>query len=169
MKGNPAIYRKRVTKPAIDTAVLVLLDRSSSMRKLDRIAVARFSTLAAVAGLLDIPGLAVAAAAYPGHSSKVDLLTRFGEPLRRTASRYAAVTASGGTPLLVTDGEPFEKNTCREAIHRCWAGGIETLGLGIRVSTIADIFPVCACIDEVSELAAAMFGLLQAVLIRKTG
>ena len=71
--------------------------------------------------------------------------------------------------LVVTDGAPFEKDACRQAIRRCWASGIEALGLGIRSPTIADLFLVCACIDEVSELASAMFGLLQNVLIRKTG
>jgi len=114
------------------------------MKNEDRIGVVRQSALATVVALEPISGVSVCAAVFPGYNADVEILSRFDQPVRRTASRYESVAASGGTPLLpalfwavdaslgrheprkmlfvVTDGQPFEPEACREAIRRCWIG-----------------------------------------------
>ena len=190
LTGDPRVYRQRSNEKAVNTALVVLLDRSSSMKNEDRIGVARRSALATAAALEPVLGLSVCAAVFPGYKSDVEILSRFDQSVRRTATRYGSVAASGGTPLLpalfwavdallgrheprkmlfvVTDGQPFEPEACREAIRRCWIGGIEVYGLGIKVPDIEALFPISRCIDDVADLASAMFGMLQDALSGRT-
>jgi len=44
------------------------------------------------------------------------------------------------------------------------SAGIEVYGLGIKVPDIEALFPVSRSIDEVADLAGAMFGMLQEAL-----
>ena len=186
MTGDPRIYRRKLQGPGVNTAAVILLDRSHSMRS--RIVVARRSALACTAALEEISGVSVAGAAFPGYRRPLDLLTGFGERVRHTAQRYEACHASGGTPLLpallwaaealllqpeprklllvVTDGDPDEFGPCASAIQRCWRGGIETLGLGIGLN-VSQLFPISRNIADVSELAPAMFQMLQEGLTRR--
>lgn len=186
LTGDPRVYRQQSKEKAVNTALVVLLDRSSSMKNEDRIGVARQSTLATVAALEPVLGLSLCAAVFPGYKADVEILSRFDQSVRRTATRYGSVAASGGTPLLpalfwavdallgqpqprkmllvVTDGQPFEPEACREAIRRCWIGGVEVYGLGIKVPDMEALFPISRCIDDVAELAGAMFGMLQKAL-----
>jgi Mg-chelatase subunit ChlD len=186
MLGDPRVYQRKITGVAVDTAALILMDRSISMKS--RMQVARQSALSCSAALEEIPGVRVSAVAFPGYQAVVDPLTLFGEKVAQTAPRYAGVKASGGTPLLpallwsvdqllqqpekrklllvVTDGQPSQLPVCIEAIRRCWLGDIEAMGIGILVPSIADLFPVSTCINDVSELAPAMFGMLQTAITR---
>lgn len=182
--GDPRVYQRKVKGAAVDTAAEWILDRSTSMRS--RMRSASKTTLAGAAAMEEIHGMNVGAAVFPGCQADVDVLTAFQERVTQTASRYGGVEADGGTPLLpalywaadqllqqpqprkllivVTDGEPIEPASCKEVIRRCWLGGIEVIGIGIQVPTIAELFPVSTCIEDVPELPAAMFGLLQSTL-----
>ncbi|MGI9294514.1 MAG: hypothetical protein ACR2PS_11085 [Pseudomonadales bacterium] len=187
MLGDPRLYQRKIMGVAIDTATQILMDRSSSMDS--RMQVARQSALSCAAALEEISGVRVGAAAFPGYQAVVDPLTYFGEKVVQTAPRYAGVKASGGTPLLpalmwavdqllqqpekrklllvVTDGEPAQMEACVEVIRRCWFGDIEAMGIGILVPSITRLFPVSTCINDVSELASAMFAMLQAGITQR--
>lgn len=188
MMGDPRLFEKKKRTNAINTVVQILLDRSSSMGT-DQMDIAKKATLAAMTGLEQVHRIQLGAAAFPGHGFAVEPLTGFHEKVNQTAARYAAIRSSGGTPLLpalmwaadqvlqqseerkiiliVTDGEPYQENICKDVIRRCWSSGIEVMGLGIDVESVADLFPVSGCIKHVDELATAMFNMLQNTLVQK--
>ena len=186
MAGNPRIFVNKTQGIAVNTAVQILLDRSGSM--CNQMELARESALACGLGLAEIEGVSLATAAFPAHDGHVVPLTRFGEPVRRTAGRYASLFATGGTPMLeallwgvdqllvqpeprkmcliVTDGVPNNREATAEVIRRCWEGGIEVMGIGIggNAQYVSDLFPVSANVNGVNELAAAMFAMLSQAL-----
>ena len=186
MAGDPRIFVSKTQGIAVNTAVQILLDRSGSM--CNQMELARESALACGLGLAEIEGVSLATAAFPAHDGHVVPLTRFGEPVRRTAGRYASLFATGGTPMLeallwgvdqllvqpeprkmcliVTDGVPNNRETTTEVIRRCWEGGIEVMGIGIggNAQYVSDLFPVSANVNGVNELAAAMFAMLSQAL-----
>ena len=188
LQGNPNVFVNKTRGVAVNTAVQILLDRSGSMH--GEIALARESALACALGLSEIQGVSVAAATFPGDGAVrgVTPLTAFGESVRRTAGRYAAVDATGGTPMLeallwgvdrllvqpeprlmcliVTDGEPYDRVNTEAVIQRCWTGGIEVMGIGMGRSAqyVETLFPVSAHIEQVEDLAGAMFTMLREAL-----
>lgn len=175
--------RRRQT---VNTAVQIVLDASSSMRD-SRIEVARRSALAAALALQSIPGTTVNCVAF-GKKHHVTVLTCFGERVEPTASRYAAIEAEGSTPLaealwwcatallfrqeerkillVITDGEPNDRNAARDVIQRYLNSGIEAIGLGIELPLIEDLFPASQIIHSVQQLPKALFGLLEQALTR---
>ncbi|MCY3731980.1 MAG: hypothetical protein OXF98_11615 [Rhodospirillaceae bacterium] len=186
MAGDPRIFVSKTQGIAVNTAVQILLDRSGTL--CNQMALARGSALACGLGFAEIEGVSLATAAFPAHDGHVVPLTRFGEPVRRTAGRYASLFATGGTPMLeallwgadqllvqpeprkmcliVTDGVPNNRETTTEVIRRCWEGGIEVMGIGIggNAQYVSDLFPVSANVNGVNELAAAMFAMLSQAL-----
>jgi len=186
--GDPYIYKRNRKGVGVNTAVVLLLDRSYSMATGNRIGVARRSALACASALEDMVGVSVAAAAFPGYRRPLDILTGFGEAVRNTAQRYQACTATGGTPMLeailwaadvllqareprkmllvVTDGDPFNREGCDAAIRRCWRGGIEVMGIGIAIDVSA-LFPIFTTVTDMPDLAPAMFQMLQDALTRR--
>ena len=186
------IFRTAVPHKAIHTAVLILLDKSTSMQC--RMEVARRSALALAVALESIPGTGVACAAFPVHfrhtREAVLPLTRFGEPVRQTALRYQEIQACGGTPLaaalwwgaaeilgrqeerkiilVVTDGQPDDEGSCRDIIGRCESAGIEVLGLGIELPGVQYLFRQSSVIQQLDQLAPAMFQLLESRLLRQS-
>lgn len=183
--GNPSIYKSKSKKRAVNTVVQILMDRSYSMD--DRMDLATNATLAVAAALETIPGVRVAASAFPGRIDDVEPMTLFGESVKQTAARYPAIMASGGTPLLpallwsteqlmnckeerkllliVTDGAPDDPQECKKVIAQMRANNIETMGLGIHVSSVKELFPISECITEETQLATAMFSMLQENLL----
>lgn len=190
MLGDARLFPTKRPGREVNTAVELLCDRSSSMDT--RMRIAARSTLAAAAGLGAIRGVALEAAVFPGHRAHIEVLSPFDRPLRATVTRYAAVRASGGTPMYeallwgferlllrkeprkilvcVTDGEPPASTyrACQQAIEAAMAGGLEVYGIGIQVPDITDLFPIARSINDVTELAEAMFGFLQGALTGRT-
>ena len=193
MAGETKIFVNRTKGVAVNTAVQILVDRSGSMQGREMV-LARESALACGLALAEIQGVNLATAAFPGGPNgemAVVPVTRFGESVRRTAGRYAAIDAAGGTPLLeallwgvenllvqseprrlclvVTDGCPNDSAACAEAIRFCWAGGVEVMGIGIgsRTAQMEGLFPVWTQVDSVDELALAMFTMMREALTRK--
>ncbi|MCI0419205.1 MAG: VWA domain-containing protein [Acidobacteria bacterium] len=175
--------RRRQT---VNTAVQIVLDASSSMKD-SRIEVARRSALAAALALQSIPGTAVNCVAF-GKKHHVTVLTCFGERVEPTAPRYAAIEAEGSTPLaealwwyatallfrqeerkillVITDGEPNDRNSARDVIQRYLNSGIEAIGLGIELPLIEGLFPTSEIINSVQQLPNALFRLLEQALTR---
>jgi len=183
--GNTSIYQTKQRKRAVNTVVQVLMDRSASMNGM--MGLATNATLAVASALESIPGVRVAACAFPGRNAAVEPMTLLGESVKQTAARYPAIAASGGTPLIpalmwstqqllgcseerklllvVTDGEPFDMQECKKMIAQMRTNKIETMGLGIMVSSVNDLFEISRCISSKEELAGAMFSMLQENLV----
>ena len=69
--------------------------------------------------------------------------------------------------LVVTDGYPNEPETAKETITAAQQMGMEVLGISIDAPVISSIIPVSETITNISELAPAMFRLLQQPLLEK--
>ncbi|MEW5976404.1 MAG: VWA domain-containing protein [Acidobacteriota bacterium] len=180
------VFRTLRRRQTVNTAVQIVLDASSSMKN-SRIEVARRSALAAALALQSIPGTTVNCMAF-GKKHHVTVLTCFGERVERTSPRYAAIEAEGSTPLaealwwcattllfrpeerkillVITDGEPNDRNAARDIIQRCLNSGIEAIGLGIELPLIEDLFPTAQIIHSVQQLPKTLFRLLEEALTR---
>ena len=189
---DPALFRQRARRDAPDTAVGLLLDRSSSMDRV--IDWAGQAVLATALALETIPGVACWAAAFPAagrNNNRVILLKAFTERAGRVAGRFA-VDAGGGTPLaealwragyvlalrpelrrlliVATDGLPDDVASAQDIIARCRASGIEVMGLGIGQSLVEvqAVFGVqdAVAIARIDALAPALFQVLERRLTR---
>lgn len=187
MLGDPRIFKQRVDRDSPNTAVALLIDRSSSMR--DKIELALDAGLASAASLETIPGIRVWSGVFPGEKSPVESLKGFDERLSKVAQRHRGVRASGGTPMadailccaelllaapaprkmlfVFTDGEPNNLPQTAELVRSCWRGGVEVYGMGIDVTGLEEIFPVSRELTSIEQLAPTMFSLLQDAMCKK--
>jgi|GEM_PF-2664234 len=187
--GDARVFEKRIEGHKQDTAVQLLIDRSTSMR--DRIHIACDAALAVAMALDGVQGVTTSVAAFPytgnGQSDDVLLISAFGESFRRTAARFPAVGVQGWTPMaeailwsglnlhstnktrkilvVVTDGAPDCMSATVDVIDKLEKSGVEVMGLGINVDVDA-LFTTSAKIGSIGELAVAMFGMLQETLAK---
>jgi cobalamin biosynthesis protein CobT len=179
------VFRRKEEKRAINTAVIVLLDRSGSMSG-TRMELARKTVLALADVLGVIPGISVSTGAFPGKEGAVVSMTPFGRTASQTKDNYA-MTANGGTPLaqalgwasvqmavrqeqrkillVATDGQPSNPGLVRALLERLEAEGVELMGLGILdQGTTRHFFARHRTVQSLSELPAAVFELFQEAL-----
>ncbi len=177
-----------------NTAIHILLDTSGSMR--GKIGIASEACFALGKSLENTKNINIGISAFPAiqgyapagvNSVYVYELVRHGEKV----SDNFEITQEGGTPLtealwwvfprllaqkeerkiilLITDGEPDNRDTAMHAIEYAEKIGIEIYGIGIPPCIIEDVLPNRSIrIENVNELPQAMFGLLQTALIKKT-
>ncbi|MCB1814044.1 MAG: hypothetical protein KDK04_20345, partial [Candidatus Competibacteraceae bacterium] len=181
---DPVLFQRYAEQPVLETAVYILLDRSTSMRR--RMALAAQAALGLALALEALPGVVVQVSAFPGSQDERLLpLVGFSEHSRRVAGRFQ-FAAQGNTPLpsalwragfellqrpeprrlllTITDGEPQNTAAAQDVIARCRASRLEVLGVGIKAQqTVQTLFgPTYAvALDESAELAPALFQLLQ--------
>ena len=183
--GDPRVFRRKEEKRAINTAVIVLLDRSGSMSG-PRMELARRTVLALADVLGTIPGISVATGAFPGQAGAVVAMTPFGRTASQTKENYA-MTANGGTPLaqalgwarvqmavrqerrkillVATDGQPSNPGLVRALLEKLESEGVELMGLGILDhGTTRHLFARHRTVQSLSELPEAVFGLFQEAL-----
>lgn len=183
--GDPRVFRRKEEKRAINTAVIVLLDRSGSMSGA-RMELARKTVLALADVLGVIPGISVSTGAFPGKEGAVVSMTPFGRTASQTKDNYA-MTANGGTPLaqalgwarvqmavrqeqrkvlmVATDGQPSNPGLVRALLKRLEAEGVELMGLGILdQGTTRHFFARHRTVQSLSDLPAAVFELFQEAL-----
>jgi cobalamin biosynthesis protein CobT len=175
------LFPQRREQPALNTAVLLLLDRSGSMDG-TKIQVAREAVLATALALEMMPGVQLATAAFPLGRKDVLPLTGFGQRVSATLPRYG-LTADGGTPLaealwwvawqllrrpeprklalIATDGAPNDWMAAQAIIQRLTAAGIDLVGIGIKTGLVQTLFPTGVTIGQLKDLAPALFRLLQ--------
>ena len=187
--GQSIRFFHQEVREAPDTAVALLLDRSSSMFL--RIPLAAQAVLAVTLALDTVPGAVSWAAAFPGHAreSLIPLKT-FEERAARIAGRFR-LTTCGATPLagalwragyaliqrpqsrrlivVATDGYPDNPEGVQRILQRCRASGIEVIGLGIG-QALADVQEVfgrrdATAITAISELAPKLFAVLAQRLV----
>jgi cobaltochelatase CobT len=188
--GDARIFVREVTGLKTDTAVQILVDRSGSMsssrgrRKSGAprpIEVARASCYATALALKQVPGVMVAAAAFPGNQdSEVIVMAQFEERVDRQAVRFARLEANGGTPmaeamlwgaarlleqrqprriLLVTTDGAYDEALGQAMAARLQLAGIEPLGIGIHCD-VSHLFARSRQIATIADLPQAMFEVL---------
>lgn len=183
--GNPRVFRRKEEKPSINTAVVILLDRSKSMRGL-RMELARKTVLALTDALGTIPGICVSTGAFPGKEGAVVPMTPFGRTASQTRENYA-MTSSGGTPLdlalgwvrvqmairqeprkillVATDGQPSDPEMVKAILKKLEAEGVELMGLGILDHGMTrHFFARHRTVQNLGELSASIFELFQEAL-----
>ena len=185
--GETRLFLQETAGISTETAVHLLLDRSSSMATDRRIEVAREACYAASLALQAVPGVSVAVSAFPGPGrGTIACLARGGERVEQAESRFAGLQPRGGTPLaeamlfgarallaerkprrillVITDGE-YPAEIGRPLVERLGRAGIESVGVGIACDC-GPIFPVARTIGQVGELPSALFRLLEETLKR---
>ena len=170
----------------INAAVSIVIDRSGSMNHL-----IGHAAQAAVATMLafDVPGLKTQVSVFPWYGQSRDegvaVIKRWDESPKQLAGRVVNLTTDGGTPmaeailfaasdvirreetlkivLVVTDGDPNDREATKYIIDRARADGITVVGLGIGVDT-SPVFDTryAATIHNIGELSTSMVRLVKA-------
>ena len=187
--GNPRIFRRESVQSGLNTAVHILLDCSGSMSG-PPIKLACQSCYAVAKALEGIKGVNLAMTVFPAISRVAAVF-----PLVRHGTKVSdafAVSASGGTPLapalwwvlqtlyaqaenrkiilILTDGVPDAVQPCEYAIRQAERLGVETYGIGIKSNAVSQFLANRSrVIAALSELAPAMFELLQTALLNGGG
>lgn len=184
--GDPRIFRKKVEKTEVNTAVAVLLDLSGSMSS--RYAVANAAAFALHSTLFGLKGVAVCSLEFSGkqHQPEVNVLVDFGrKPLSEKFNHHPF----DGTPtdkaiwvgramllqrpeprkimLLITDGCPDEGSETKAATLRCMKDGVEIAAIGIMDKSVRHYWDNHTIINSITELPAAMFGIMESLLFRR--
>ena len=185
---NPKMFRKADEVSGIDTAVHILLDRSGSMD--NQIALATQACFSVASALYGIKGVNVAVTAFPSDLGYGDLrsvapILRHGE---RLTDRFA-VAAEGRTPLsealwwvtkelmkqkeqrkiilVISDGLPDDPPVALKTFSVIRDLGIEVAGIAIDSWQLANFISAQENITDITELAPAMFRILQRQLLKK--
>ncbi|EQD57601.1 von Willebrand factor, type A [mine drainage metagenome] len=180
---NGKVFARKTTTKQVDTALMLLLDVSGSMASDGRIETARRSAMAVAAGVTQISGCKVAAAAFPN----VVVLKEFDERIRAVSGRFD-IDPRGSTPMgkamlwaapkiamrreqrkmlvVVTDGAPDNWKEVQDLAARYTASGVEIIGVGIANDAVKVLFRQSIVISDVAELPVAMFNLLKGSMRR---
>jgi cobalamin biosynthesis protein CobT len=183
--GDRRMFAKKTQAVQTDTLVTVLIDRSSSMTKGNRIQLAMEAAYGVCAGVAEIRGVRLACHAFPAPGKALIPMIGLGEDVRRNARRFK-MSANGGTPMadalwqvaiqtapepeprkliiVVTDGEPWNAPAVHGVTRRLTASGYELLGIGIGLDT-SKYFSPSRTIHRLDDLSAAMFEMLTEALV----
>lgn len=190
---NPCVFLKRGEKRQTSTAVHLLVDCSGSMSG-HRMELASRACYAVALALCQCRGVNVAVTAFPGSDSTgvtVAPILRHGERMHHRFS----MTGAGYTPLaealwwvmqrmcplkeerkiilILSDGSPDSIPAARHALKQADVLGFEVMGLGIQDNSMNMLLPPLGMptrtITDLSELAPAMFAMLQTALLGQGG
>ena len=184
--GDPRVFLTHQRRPAINTAIHILLDASGSMHS--RIHLAG-QCCHAVAQALSLTGISVGVTAFPGnqpdtvvpilrHGERVHAnfvvdagcMTPLAEALWWVLQRLAALPEDRRIVLIVTDGTPDDFGAVVDTIAKAKALGVEVHGLGIDAPEVRHILPLTSrSIATLPELPGAMFSMLESVLTNQGG
>ena len=184
--GNPSVFQKESVHQGLNTAVHILLDVSGSMSGAP-IYLAKQACFAVAKALENIQGVNPAVTAFPAlaGTSSVFPVMRHGQKVPDCFN----ISASGGTPLaealwwvlqtmlplkeqrkiilIITDGVPDRPQAAVKTLHVVQSLGFEVYGVGIQSDHIALLLPQTnRIINDLPDLAPAMFGLLQQALLK---
>ncbi|MGB0713213.1 MAG: VWA domain-containing protein [Gammaproteobacteria bacterium] len=195
--ADARIFARKSHHIAPNTAVHLLVDLSGSMHatvhrrdgtQSTRAGSALESALALALALDGIPGVTVAATAFPGRAGTPDRLTRMvGHDQSPQACAGAFVQAPrGGTPMaqalwyaaadllacreerrmlvVLTDGEPDDAAEVLRLLGLCRQAGIETVGVGICIC-VQHLFPAAIEVAEAKDLKRELFGVAERLLM----
>jgi len=182
------VFTHREHLPEANTAVVSLIDASSSMRS-GRIEIANQAILATALALGTIPHVEHAVGAFPSMkgNNRVELVKDFHEKAELVSSRFA-VNARGSTPLaeallwaadrllyrseerriifVATDGAPDDVESTKQILDHFHNLRIEVHGLGINTEDHYGLFDSFVEVCDVQTLPQAFLSLFQRVLHR---
>ena len=184
---NPRVFLRREEVSGINTAVHILLDISASMHNSIRLATS--ACYAVASALSGIPGINVGVTAFPAtipndipgvcplvrHGQRVGIdfdvpaagATPLAEALWWIAGQMVPLKECRKILLLVTDGLPDNPEKVTEALLVLRQIEIKPVGIAICSPALADILPIQAEVNNLNELAEAMFGILHTLLLHK--
>jgi hypothetical protein len=153
-----------------------------------RSTLAQESALALALALTGIPGVTVAATAFPGRAGSPERVTRMlrpGQSVRDAAGAFLQ-HPRGGTPLaqalwyaaaellarreqrrllmVLTDGAPDDAREAARLLTLARAAGIETVGIGIGVE-VRQLFVTALTVHATTDLKDALFGVAEQLLV----
>ncbi|ABK99501.1 VWA domain-containing protein [Pelobacter propionicus] len=184
--GDPRIFRKKIEKVEVNTAVILLLDLSGSMTS--KYEIANAATFALHTTLFGLKGVAVCSVEFSGKDKEpeVNILVDFGRkpqsenfnhrPFDSTPTHNAiwagrAMLLQRPEPrkimLLLTDGCPDNKPETRGATQRTMKDGIEVAAIGIMDKNVRRFWDNHKIIETIQELPVAMFGIMEGLLIKR--
>ncbi len=184
--GDQRVFRRDGTHKAVDTAVHILLDTSGSMRG-SSMETATNACYALAHALQGIPNVHTAITAFPGIGLddsvqpvlaigqrlnlktpfKVDAdgLTPLGPALLWALQEMLRLKQARKLVLVLTDGQPDSPQCAMYALGIAKRIGVEVYGIGIESGSVLSLMPGRSCvIEHSSDLAGAMFGMMQKVL-----
>lgn len=185
--GDPRIFRKKIEKVEVNTAVMVLLDLSGSMHS--RYHVANAAAFALHNTLFGLKGVSVCSAEFSGKDKapEINMLVDFGrKPLSESFNHYPfdgtpthnaiwagrAMLLQRSEPrkilLILTDGCPDNGNETRAATKRAMKDGVEIAAIGIMDRSVRHYWDNHKIINSVQELPTAMFGVMEGLLTKRT-
>lgn len=186
---NPRVFTRQSERQGINTAVHILLDCSSSMAQRMKLA---SQVCHSVAKALEMTGVNTGVTAFPGNNDNscpqfytVAPIVRHGQKVH---NRFMMVE-SGSTPmgealwwairemiplkekrkliLIITDGDPNNRENTIEAIRAAEMMGMEIFGTGIESPCISNLLPESSInITSLNDLALSMFRLLGKAIIK---
>lgn len=188
--GDDRLFSRRDEKKAVNTAVIHLLDGSSSLgynQPGEKMFVATRSCFVALEALYAIPGVQSAAVEFNDSEYHVYPLCGWGE---KPDSRKFNHNSTGGTCLghalwyawgelrlrpeprkiciIYSDGETSDRADTHAAIKRMKAEGMELVGIGIKDKSLLIYLPQeTRVITDLSELTPALLELLRKKLTEK--
>ena len=192
--GNAKVFLRKGERVGVNSAVHILIDSSGSMN-CKEMQLASQACFAVASALHGIKGISVGVTTFPGergvyegsqqeHWQTVTPILRHHEKMH---TRFA-MSGAGNTPLdsalwwtmqqlhpmpesrkmilIITDGQPDDSQLAQTAIAEARKFGLEVYGIGIANASILSLLPnTSTVINNISELAPSMFGLLQRALI----
>ena len=195
--ADARIFARKSHRIAPNTAIHLLVDLSGSMHatvhrrdgtQSTRAGSALESALALALALDGIPGVTVAATAFPGRAGTPDRVTRMvghGESPRACAGTFVQAPR-GGTPMaqalwyaaadllacredrrmlvVLTDGEPDDAAEVLRLLGLCRQAGIETVGIGMGIC-VQHLFPTAIEVTEAKDIKRALFGVAERLLL----
>lgn len=187
--GETRVFQRKHTETAVNTAISVCLDASSSMTSDDRMVLAKQALAALMMGL-DIPYVSYEAFSFS--STGMFPIVHFDERMdcAKARRRLTAATPSMYTPthaavlkgladllprpeerkiiFVITDGDPDDSAAARCAISEARNAGVEVLGIGIRGERfIFSLFgrEYARNVNNLEELPREMFAMLEQRLL----
>jgi len=181
--GDPRIFKKKVEKVEVNTAVVVLLDLSGSMG--GKYEVANAAAFALHNTLFGLKGVAICSAEFSGKTKEpeVNILVDFG---RKPQSENFHHYPFDGTPtdtaiwagralllqrpeprkilLVITDGRPSKSSETKAATQRTMKDGIEIAAIGIMEKCVQRYWDNHTVINTIQELPNAMFTVMEGLL-----
>ena len=181
-QGDSRVFIQREETKRTDTAVHILLDRSTSMTKIQHIA--NQATVSMAMAVSSIPKCDVAVSMFPGRGGEVSQVITRGQPIRPNLGRMA-IWSDGCTPLaeamlyaarelatsnrqrkvliIITDGEPDNPGGVKY-MNSVIADHVDTYAIGIGYEHVKYYFENWSVISDVKELQKALFDIAGKVL-----
>jgi cobalamin biosynthesis protein CobT len=189
--SDPRVFRIKAERVGIDTAVHILLDCSGSMVRRIHLAC---QACYAVASALEASRINIAVTAFPGTQTPDGSYSTIAPVIRhgQKVNPNLDLSPAGGTPmgealwwvmqemlplvekrklvLIVTDGDPDSVDCATQAIEQGMRAGFEIYGIGITSQAIMGLLPGrSVVVNAMSELAPAMFTLLENAILNRRG